>query len=59
VTAVPHAPERLTTRMASVLADLQSEERTAFRLCEAGRRMLDAAAPPTSVTSSSVARWPR
>jgi len=39
---VADIPERLTSRMAAVLAGLQSEERTAFRLCEAGRRMLDA-----------------
>ncbi|MET1038985.1 MAG: GAF and ANTAR domain-containing protein [Aeromicrobium sp.] len=46
-------PWQLTARMASVLAGLQAVESVASRLCEAGRRMLDADGAALTVVTSS------
>lgn len=44
---------QLIARLAAVLADLHAEESGAARLCEAGRRMLDADGAALTVVSSS------
>ncbi|MET0930805.1 MAG: GAF and ANTAR domain-containing protein [Aeromicrobium sp.] len=45
-------PWQLTARMAAVLASLQAVESVASRLCEAGRRMLDADGAALTVMTS-------
>lgn len=50
---MPDIPSLLMARMAAVLASLQAEEQSAFRLCEAGRRMLDADGAALTVMTDS------